>query len=66
MDEYTTAEVATIFTNAGDSVTVINTLAALSSQTDDQISIEQEQKLKSLKSKLSKLKRKKERRMHDN
>ena len=36
MAERTTEEVATIFTNAGDSVTVINTLAALSSQTDDQ------------------------------
>lgn len=34
--ERTTEEVATIFTNAGDSVTVINTLAALSSLTDEQ------------------------------
>lgn len=34
MAERTTEEVATIFTNAGDSVTVINTLAALSSLTD--------------------------------
>tara|TARA_R100000655_G_C2951092_1_gene187337 strand:+ start:632 stop:880 length:249 start_codon:yes stop_codon:yes gene_type:complete len=36
MAERTTDEVATIFTNAGDSVTVINTLAGLSSQTDAQ------------------------------
>ena len=36
MTERTTEEVAKIFTNAGDSVTVINTLAALSSLTDDQ------------------------------
>ena len=36
MAERTTEEVATIFTNAGDSVTVINTLAALSSLTDEQ------------------------------
>jgi len=36
MAERTTDEVAKIFTNAGDSVTVINTLAALSSLTDDQ------------------------------
>ena len=36
MAERTTDEVAIIFTNAGDSVTVINTLAALSSLTDDQ------------------------------
>ena len=34
--ERTAEEVATIFTNAGDSVTVINTLAALSSLTDEQ------------------------------
>tara|TARA_B100000886_G_scaffold246884_1_gene173717 strand:- start:417 stop:659 length:243 start_codon:yes stop_codon:yes gene_type:complete len=34
--ERTKEEVATIFTNAGDSVTVINTLAALSSLTDEQ------------------------------
>ena len=34
--ERTTDEIATIFTNAGDSVTVINTLAALSSLTDEQ------------------------------
>ena len=31
MDERTAEEVATIFKSAGDSVTVINTLAALSS-----------------------------------
>ena len=36
MSERTTEEVATIFTNAGDSVTVINELAALSSLTDEQ------------------------------
>ena len=36
MTERTTDEIATIFTNAGDSVTVINTLAALSSLTDEQ------------------------------
>lgn len=36
MAERTTEEVATIFTTAGDSVTVINNLAALSSLTDDQ------------------------------
>tara|TARA_B100001093_G_scaffold321269_1_gene306635 strand:- start:23 stop:277 length:255 start_codon:yes stop_codon:yes gene_type:complete len=36
MSERTTEEVATIFTTAGDSVTVINTLAALSSLTDEQ------------------------------
>lgn len=36
MSERTTDEIAKIFTNAGDSVTVINTLAALSSLTDDQ------------------------------
>jgi len=34
--ERTTEEVATIFKNAGDSVTVINNLAALSSLTDEQ------------------------------
>lgn len=34
--ERTKEEVATIFKNAGDSVTVINTLAALSSLTDEQ------------------------------
>ena len=34
--ERTTEEVAEIFKNAGDSVTVINTLAALSSLTDEQ------------------------------
>ena len=34
--ERTADEIATIFTNAGDSVTVINTLAALSSLTDEQ------------------------------
>ena len=34
--ERTTEEIATIFKNAGDSVTVINTLAALSSLTDEQ------------------------------
>ena len=36
MAERTTEEIAKIFTNAGDSVTVINTLAALSSLTDEQ------------------------------
>ena len=36
MAERTAEEVATIFTNAGDSVTVINRLAALSSLTDEQ------------------------------
>jgi len=36
MAERTTEEVAKIFTNAGDSVTVINRLAALSSLTDEQ------------------------------
>ena len=36
MDERTTEEIAKIFTNAGDSVTVINTLAVLSSLTDEQ------------------------------
>ena len=36
MAERTTEEIATIFTNAGDSVTVINELAALSSLTDEQ------------------------------
>jgi len=36
MAERTTEEIATIFKNAGDSVTVINTLAALPSLTDDQ------------------------------
>lgn len=34
--ERTAEEVATIFANAGDSVTVINNLAALSSLTDEQ------------------------------
>ena len=34
--ERTAEEVARIFKNAGDSVTVINTLAALSSLTDEQ------------------------------
>jgi len=34
--ERSVEEVATIFKNAGDSVTVINTLAALSSLTDEQ------------------------------
>ena len=34
--ERTAEEVATIFKNAGDSVTVINNLAALSSLTDEQ------------------------------
>lgn len=36
MSERTTEEIATIFTNAGDSVTVINELAALSSLTDEE------------------------------
>tara|TARA_R100001198_G_scaffold88545_1_gene64316 strand:+ start:959 stop:1210 length:252 start_codon:yes stop_codon:yes gene_type:complete len=36
MTERTTEEIARIFTNAGDSVTVINKLAALSSLTDEQ------------------------------
>ena len=36
MDDFTTEEISTIFKNAGDSVTVINQLAALSSLTDDQ------------------------------
>tara|TARA_Y100000114_G_scaffold42193_1_gene37556 strand:+ start:1423 stop:1671 length:249 start_codon:yes stop_codon:yes gene_type:complete len=36
MAERTTEEVATIFTDAGDSVYVINNLAALSSLTDKQ------------------------------
>ena len=36
MTERTTEEIAEIFKNAGDSVTVINSLAALSSLTDDQ------------------------------
>tara|TARA_R100001510_G_scaffold32379_1_gene28916 strand:+ start:2526 stop:2774 length:249 start_codon:yes stop_codon:yes gene_type:complete len=36
MAERTAEEIATIFTNAGDSVTVINTLSALSSLTDEQ------------------------------
>ena len=36
MSERTTEEISTIFTNAGDSVTVINNLAALSSLTDEQ------------------------------
>ena len=36
MEERTAEEVARIFKNAGDSVTVINTLAALSSLTDEQ------------------------------
>tara|TARA_R100001591_G_scaffold101992_1_gene108884 strand:- start:354 stop:602 length:249 start_codon:yes stop_codon:yes gene_type:complete len=35
-EERTAEEVATIFTVAGDSVTVINNLAALSSLTDEQ------------------------------
>ena len=35
MDERTTEEVAKIFTNAGDSVTVINSIAAQSSISDD-------------------------------
>jgi len=36
MAERTTEEIATLFKNAGDSVTVINNLAALSSLTDEQ------------------------------
>ena len=36
MAERTAEEVAKIFTNAGDSVTLINKLAALSSLTDEQ------------------------------
>ena len=36
MAERTAEEVAKIFTNAGDSVTVINELSALSSLTDEQ------------------------------
>ena len=36
MAERTAEEIATIFTNAGDSVTVIDTLPALSSLTDEQ------------------------------
>ena len=36
MPERTTEEIAEIFKTAGDSVTVINSLAALSSLTDDQ------------------------------
>ncbi len=36
MAELTTEEIATIFKNAGDSVTVINNLAVLSSLTDEQ------------------------------
>ena len=36
MSERTTEEIATIFTNAGDSVTVINELAALSSLSTEQ------------------------------
>jgi len=36
MAERTTDEIATIFRNAGDSVTLINELAALSSLTDEQ------------------------------
>ncbi len=36
MTERTTEEIATIFTNAGDSVTVINELAALSSLSTEQ------------------------------
>ena len=37
MTERTTEEIANIFTNAGDSVTVINELAALSSLTDEEL-----------------------------
>ena len=37
MTERTTEEIAIIFTNAGDSVTVINELAAMSSLTDEQL-----------------------------
>ena len=36
MDEFTPDEIATIFTNAANSVVVINKLAALSSLTDEQ------------------------------
>tara|TARA_B100000424_G_scaffold143443_1_gene109079 strand:- start:3477 stop:3725 length:249 start_codon:yes stop_codon:yes gene_type:complete len=36
MSERTTEEIATLFKNAGDSVTVINKLAALSSPTNEQ------------------------------
>jgi len=36
MAERTTKQIAQIFTNAGDSVTLINKLAALSSLTDEQ------------------------------
>ena len=36
MAERTTDEIATIFTNAGDSVTLINSLAALSCLPDEQ------------------------------
>ena len=36
MYEFTPDEIATIFTNAGNSVVVINKLAALSSLTDEQ------------------------------
>jgi len=36
MAKRTTDDIARIFTNAGNSVTVINTLAALSSLTDEQ------------------------------
>ena len=36
MPKFTTEEIAKIFTNAGDSVTLINKLAALSSLTDEQ------------------------------
>ena len=36
MDEFTPDEIATIFTNAGNSVVVIIKLAALSSLTDEQ------------------------------
>tara|TARA_Y100000114_G_C11600658_1_gene250264 strand:- start:381 stop:629 length:249 start_codon:yes stop_codon:yes gene_type:complete len=36
MAERTTEEISKIFTNAGDSVTVINELAALSSLTDEE------------------------------
>tara|TARA_Y100001937_G_scaffold34191_1_gene48818 strand:- start:9 stop:257 length:249 start_codon:yes stop_codon:yes gene_type:complete len=36
MAERSTEEIATIFSNAGDSVSVINNLAALSSLTDEQ------------------------------
>tara|TARA_R100000426_G_scaffold68955_1_gene47999 strand:+ start:138 stop:386 length:249 start_codon:yes stop_codon:yes gene_type:complete len=37
MTERTTEEIATIFKNAGDSVTVINELAAMSSLNDEQL-----------------------------